>query len=454
MRTLASLLALTCTGCFATHPLEEGSSGSRLALVAWEPVDGTGVYGEGLFDSELGVRCEHSPGPDQALRCLPWPIVRELFTDEACARPVALISRGCSERYVSAGHMLSVTASCGSPALRYEARGYQVLGPVDADRFFQIDRSGACVEAASLPTGEPFGLEALPDERFVRGEVVVGEREDGERLSYTYIQGEDGSRLQNAYRYDHERGDYCSIVGGLSGPMPCLISPWGTASVGESPCDVSFARKREARCAAEESDTFVAARYDPDGCVVTEVEVFGAGEAWAAEELGMCTPGEGTSYHRLVALPEGHVATLSNEPEGTGRIRRVSGRHPWMAPFESIGMYFDAELDVDCDPRLVGDTLRCVPARMRWTAEFADSACLEPASVEGEVSCSRYRYTEEHGCVWPMPVRVFEVGAEIAEAFERDAAGACVRRELRPGTRAHRLEPVPDETFAAFRRLP
>ena len=456
MTRVAPLLALLCTGCFSAHPLEEGESGARLELIAWAPEDGSGVHVEGLFDRELAVRCGYRSMADGNLRCLPSPSRRLMFTDDWCARPAAAIAAGCDPTYVTAGRLTPVDTGCGGTIWRFSGAGYRVRDRVDAERLFELDDTGACVEATSRPEGELRALERMADEQFVSAELVVGERSGVERLGATYLVGDDGSRFWNSF-YDHGREDFCVPFGARSGPIPCLVGRWGIARDPSGDCGGPLVERVEASCALfPPTEEFVSARFDETGCAVEEVTVYGAGEEIPAESL-TCSVREDATFHRPVELPEGRVATLSNRPEGTGRLRRIRGRTAWMAsypPFH-LGTFEDASLGGDCAPRDVNGVMRCVPARAHQVAPvYADAGCSEPASVESSSECSEYRwwFESEPGCLGGAS-QFFRVGPETEAGFERDEDGACVPVELRMGERVHRLEAVPDETFAAFRRI-
>ena len=89
-RHVSSFALLLCSGCFNAHPIDEGSSGTRLELIAWEPEDGTGIHATSFFDRELGVECAWSYDLDaEEWRCLPRPSGRLVFLDADCGHPAA-----------------------------------------------------------------------------------------------------------------------------------------------------------------------------------------------------------------------------------------------------------------------------------------------------------------------------------------------------------------------------
>ena len=464
MTRVAPLLALLCTGCFSVHPLEEGESGARLELIAWAPEDGSGVHATHFFDRELGVECRFRWDYDaDEWRCLPNAHARPIFLDASCREPAAHACATAGESFVTAGRLEDRTHACGGGGFAVDvSTPARVLDERVVERAWQLDPSGACVEL-ELDDQRVSALEPLPLDMFVRGELRPRPREGSERVGRRVIAGEDGSELVLGH-YDHELGAACYVATIADGPLPCVVESVGNAYDSRE-CGGPWGIVREALlpssgCEITPTELFLTTETNECG-LSAAAQIHRAGEPVPRETVEACIERPTTATYVTLVDASDEVAWIDNEPEGTGRVRRFRGRPDVASYVGSHGDFYDEALGVECTALDLHGTKRCLPVLARPLGSdplYADDACEERvARQHTSTACASFTYHWQRGapsaCADYSDRTYYRVGEAIDVAFERDEDGACVPVELRMGERVHRLEAVPDETFAAFRRI-
>ncbi|MEC7521191.1 MAG: hypothetical protein VYE22_15040 [Myxococcota bacterium] len=463
-RHVSSFALLLCTGCFNTHPIDEGSSGTRLELIAWEPEDGTGIHATSFFDRELGVECVWWYDLDaETWRCLPRPSGRLVFLDADCGQAAA---HGCAAGdapFFTGRRFEARTNECGgsfgyAPSLPFRTGARRTV-----DRVFERDPEGECVAGATGPL-EVVELEPMPNDAFVSGAPRPRPRDGDDRIGEVVLAGDDGSELWMGH-YDHERGAACAMLI-ASGRFPCVPETSGNTT-GPTRCGEAFGVTYEARpeCGREPPQLAVETEYDACGRAVdARVYRHGARLSEARVEACIDRPTEHIYTELIDATDE--VAWLENEAEGTGRLRALPDRPRYVESWSlgTLGSHFDTELGEECSPVVVNGVMRCLPVLARAMDEddlFADAACSEPALGARDASCSAWTYVARSDtdgpCLDWSGRDYYRIGERLDVAYRRDDTGACVVWEADgPGERDHgafRVAPVPDDTFVAFRRL-
>ncbi|MEC7521190.1 MAG: hypothetical protein VYE22_15035 [Myxococcota bacterium] len=456
-RHVSSLALLLCAGCFNAHPIDEGSSGTRLELIAWEPEDGTGIHATSFFDRELGVECRYSAETATGrYRCRPRPMTQLLFLDSGCRETVTPSCLAEAHAMVSAWRRAGPSPGCGVPAPHYVA-SYRVGESVTAARTWRLGIDGACEETDGSFT-DLVRLSELPDEMFVAAEESVRPRDDDERLGDWIVTGEDGSEWRLG-DYDHELGAACFGVLG-TGPIPCIVGVSSPRVVSGSCGELyGWIASGTSECPARPPTLFH--RADDGSCGGPgEVHVFRASAPLSADEAEACIaePRPPGSYVTLNPADDA-VAWLPNEARGTGRLRAFAGRPSSVTYLSRFGLYLDTELNIECNPDALHGVMRCLPSAAVGTSYlYEDPGCTLPAVyLHEETGCSRFAYAlqdEDDGdtCTDYQARQYYRVGSRLERAYEASSGGCEEWVPPSPEAYAARLEAVPDETFARFRR--
>lgn len=66
------------------------AAGSRLVPRLWKGEDGA-LLAAGWFDTKIGEDCSPALGPDGAMRCMPAAMTADVFADDRCTKPAAIV---------------------------------------------------------------------------------------------------------------------------------------------------------------------------------------------------------------------------------------------------------------------------------------------------------------------------------------------------------------------------
>ena len=247
--------------------------------------------------------------------------------------------------------------------------------------------------------------------------------------------------------YDHARDELCRVHLAADGRSPCLPLFGAGFVLGVGPrCDEQVV--------VERADTTFYRSLEETACFPRLDEVFRAGaivEASAGAERCVGVPLDGILRAPVPVEPDELAYLETDVLIGGGRLRRYTNRGESVARLTpGHGRFFDSTLAVDCEPALRGDVFRCLPTAARpLGGAFADPACTEPATARLRPSCAGWYYAlEEDG----VTRGTFYREGEPADALFFVQDGACVRSDVLTEPPVW-LEPVSDETFAAFRRV-
>ncbi|HEX7843185.1 MAG TPA: hypothetical protein VF469_37195 [Kofleriaceae bacterium] len=404
-------LAIACAGCGdnLTRPADPLApvSGARLALQKYRYDDGTEqAVATEFYDTELHVRCTPQPWPDAAVRCVPSVDDAE-YTDPACT---ALV--GLGRTITKPTHFVARDAATG--AMTHVWRAGAAIAPIA--QTYAI-AGGACVGPTPVPAGL-ISFFAVGDEVDATALVAFHTAEiDDDRLGVQLRETDDGLRVPSGLR-DRALDAACTATVQGDGSVVCEPAGAATASWFRDPgCS-------EPVVAAGASAPAIARFIEPSGCAsyhrvgpeVTSPVYRRDGDA--------CTPVDASALGQLFAVGEPiELPVLGRVLEGAPgrRLQRIFlGHGALRVPDDRL---FDTALGLDCKPRALRDTVRCLPASaIAATTLFSDSGCTTQIRVAElpRHSCERPAFATAN-----RPFQVRAIGEVATSPVFQAVGGTC-----------------------------
>jgi hypothetical protein len=429
-------LGLVCAACGDNLPRPADQftpvSGSRLALQKYRYDDGTEqAVATEFYDTELHVRCIPQPWPDGAVRCVPTAD-DAAYTDPACtalvglgrtiAKPTHFIVRDAAAGGVVI-HVFRASAATGPVAQTYGIAGGACVGPVPVPpglmSFFAV---GGEVDAAALVA-------------LHTAEIA------GDRLSLQVRETDDGLRVALGLR-DRALDTACAATVQGDGSVACEPASAVAASWFRDPgCSEPMV------AVASPADPAIAKLVEPSGCASYHRIAGEVAPPVYRRDGDACTPVDPSTLGRLFALGapiELPVLDRSLEVVPGHRLQRVVLGHGDLRFADD--RLFDTATDVDCKPRALRDTFRCIPASVvAATTLFSDSGCTAQVRIAEipQRTCERPAFATAN-----RPFQVRAIGEVAAGPLFRADGGTCQPYAGAPGDELRALgQPIDLTTF-------
>lgn len=425
----------------------ESVSGSRLALEAWLFDDGTRqIDPSAFYDTRLHTRCVAQTWTDGVLRCVPVATMA-VYGDAECTTALGVTpAMSSAEPTHFIGYELVENESI---AMRVHRAGARTVAIAE----YYERRDGQCV--GPLPSPPDVDYYAITGELAPAEMVAFTDEELGAgRLGLQVRSSEDGMHVALGVR-DRELD------------LSCAPAAHGDRFACE-PVDLATARMFEdSACtspvvlaASEELPPAVAKVTDPAGC--------DSYRSVGAEVLPPLYRRDGDSCVRAPLLSGQRAFALGAEVAlpALERVDDASGERDRrlqtivLRDTGDVSLLFPSELLVDrairaeCRRELVGDEVRCVPARSVPVSTLYAAGCTVSTSVAlvTAQSCGApaafARGTSDEGTL------VFHAVGDPAPTLYRFGAAGCEPYIPPVGTAIHALgPPLPAETFMRARRF-
>lgn len=430
----------------------ESNSGTRYRLQRLETADGVSAV-EGLWDSELGVKCETFAMTDGVVRCMPLEFEAGLvYTDAACSAPLAgfLPTELIDPPLVMLSNFLD-------DGCTYERRFYSVGDEIvyaEGDLLYARTTDGLCVETpATAGSYYPLGAEIeLP------AFEVVGLGGDT-RLDLDVYQGADGSRLCSPVTRDRVYDRPCNRFIAEDGELHCLptFQVYGSGFT-DPTCTTPRDLAVDYSACGGDPPSFAMSYDAQNDCVIRfklrelEAEVdpvyFGDSETCTAMGDEYTAYGVGPSV-----APATFVGFQTEFTAGGGRLspgELVADDGPRLPS----GTFRDAALDRVCSfSELADGSLRCLPtfapadgALVGQTSTlYSDAACTTEVQIlTARSSCEAYAFDYVYGFDVDFGTHVYPVTGpydgplyllgDACALFDADVLRFAVGAELEPDT--------------------
>jgi len=359
MVAVAALLA-SCSD--PVVPLE-AASGTRLVVRRFTFTNGADLIDRTrVHDLARDEDCAPRRWSDGLSYCTP-DAGEVVYTDGQCVTPVARLPVDSSARYAA--------------ALAFDgevAHLYRVGAPFDlaSSEVWHLEQ-GICV--GSFP-GNAAATFALADEQLRDAFAPVTSVARGEgRLQIVDVTSADGLVLP-AHYHDRTVAGECVAARAPGAPATSCVPVATVAATyfADTACTQPVAQ------IASITPSVAIAYPQPSGC--TAYAALGADvPASALRSFETCTPEQGDPNTRYVAAgaPLDLAPVSRTVAHDAGRIRRIDLGDGVLTD----SLVYDAMLDVDCEPGLLGGSLLCLPdvTTAETQARFTDAACLDRIDV-------------------------------------------------------------------------
>jgi hypothetical protein len=437
LATIAARLGLAASACGDNLHREDVNltiavSGSRLALQKYRYDDGTEqTAATELYDTVLHVRCVPAVWIDGAVRCVP-NVDTATYVDPACTSLVGIAQMNAQPSYF--------LAYDSTPGGEVPARLFRAGAATAAITGSYRIASGVC-------TG-PFPLQFPPGSMSffeVGGELdgttlieIHGDEIGDGRLGLQIQRGDDGVRLVSGLR-DRQLDLGCAPQAQSDGSVVC-------APVGAPPASF-FADPGCAEPVAAVAQTptapAIATMVEPSGCASYRRVGRPVSPPIYRRDGSVCIPVAAPAGSALFAVAdpiELPVLGRSLENAAGHRLQHIVLAHDELRFFDP--RLLDTATGVECGPRTIRSTIRCLPANLPALVLFA-AGCTMPVPV-AEVpqrACSPFAFATTG-----RPFQIRSIEAPVSGGMFRLDNGACTPYAPAAGMELHALGPPVDLT--------
>lgn len=119
----------------------------RIVQRTWTGSDGSKIPLLDYYDSKLGVSCSPADAEPGIVRCLPFLGLTSYYSESACTRPVAFVTKGCTvEKYAI---VRPASVACQTPQ---PPTFYRVSAMITPTKLYLLNNSSCVDVSAALTT--------------------------------------------------------------------------------------------------------------------------------------------------------------------------------------------------------------------------------------------------------------------------------------------------------------
>jgi len=418
---------IACAACGDNLPHDNvftAASGTRLTLQRYRYEDGTEqTVANEFYDLQLHTRCAARPWTDGAVRCV--PVADDVgFLDAACTMPAGINRTGGKPGFF-------VATAGGAPAHVYRAgASLQVI----AQAYALVN--DVC-SATTVPSGTL--AFALGDELDGTTQVELHDRELGDgRIALIVRESDDGVRVQAGLR-DRTLGVGCAARARSDGSVVC--EPQGAAAA---------AYFHDPGCSepvvAVSAATSLASLIEPTGCA--SYHTVGADMAppiYRRDATGCIAvdPPGNLRLRAVGAAVELPAIGRSLEPADGHRLQHIVLDADFGSDLRVVDdRLHDTTHAIDCAPRALRNTTRCIPINLAAAGPFFTAGCTTPALIT-ELPAHPCEPIAFAGTMRPFQIR--PIADPVPTTFVLDGP-TCVPYAAQPGNELRALGPAIDQT--------